>query len=120
MSPKPQVKIKEVPKSKFVAKATRKWPQDPRNPWTREGSSYRIAFNILAAHPDGLPRSKIVQLLAKATGKDIKHAGFDAHIVLTAQPNGAGTSNNDSPRHRSCKPGYYVLRENSHYKLMVD
>jgi hypothetical protein len=115
-----KVKVTKDSKSKVVAKTRGNWPQDPRNPWTRDGSSYRIAFNIIAAHPDGLSRSKLVELLTAATGKDLVHAGYDAQVILTAQPNGDGTSNNDSPRHRSCKPGFFVVRQNDHYTLMVD
>jgi hypothetical protein len=114
------------PKAKKVAKGKAKpsakagkWPRDERSPF-RPGSSYDTCFSILAAHPDGLPRAKLVELLAKATGKDVKHASYDAQVLLSAHPNEDGLSNNDSPRHRSCRPGFYVVRTNGHVRLVVD
>ena len=109
--------------AKSVTKAakggkTGKYHRDPRNPF-REGS-YGTCFDILAAHKAGLPKEKLVALLAAATGKDLVHAGYDAQVVLSARPNEDGLNNNDSPRNRSCRPGFWVRRENSHVRLMVD
>lgn len=101
------------------AKAKGKWPRDPRNPF-REGSSYGVCYDILAAHKAGLPKEKLVALLAEATGKDSKRAGYDAQVVLSARPNEDGLNNNDSPRNRSCRPGFWVRRENDHVTLVVD
>ena len=95
-----------------------KYARDPRNPF-REGS-YGTCFDILAKHGQGLPRERLVALLAEATGKDLVHAGYDAQVVLSARPNEDGLNNNDSPRNRSCRPGFWVRRENSHVRLMVD
>lgn len=110
---------KKAPKGKPAAKGKSKWSRDKRNVF-RVGSSYGVAFDILAAHKDGLPRTKLVELLAKTTGKDLVHAGYDIQVVLSAGPNEDGLSNNDSPRHRSCRPGYWVKRTNGHVQLMVD
>ena len=96
-----------------------KWPRDSRNVF-RPGSAYGICFDILAAHPDGLPRERLVELLAHATGKDAKRAAFDAQVVLSARPNEDGLSSNDGPRHRSCRPGFWVRRTNGHVQLVVD
>ncbi|MCC6971521.1 MAG: hypothetical protein IT434_15000 [Phycisphaerales bacterium] len=104
---------------KSALKADRKWRRDPRNVY-REGSSYATAYDILAAHKSGMTRSKLVELLAAATGKDLKHSGWDAHVVLTAWGNEPGLSRNDGPRHRSARPGYWVKRENGHVTLVVD
>lgn len=97
-----------------------KWPRDKRNVFRAGTSSYGIAFDILAAHKAGLPKGKLVELLAEATGKDAKHAGYDAQVLLSAKPNEDGLSNNDSPRHRSCRHGFWVQRTNGHVKLMFD
>ncbi|MEI7560601.1 MAG: hypothetical protein WCJ63_08410 [Actinomycetes bacterium] len=97
-----------------------KYPNDPRNPFVRPTSAYHICFNILAAHKDGLAKDKLLQLLGEATGKDVKHAGYDAQVLLSAHPNDNGLSHNDSPRHRSCRPGFYVVRTGDNVKLMVD
>ena len=105
-------------KAKPAAKAKGKWPRDPRNVF-RPGS-YGTCFDILAAHKDGLSREKLVGLLAKATAKDLVHAGYDAQVVLSAHANEDGLSNNDSPRHRSCKAGFWVRRTNGHVQLVVD
>ena len=106
-------------KAKPAAKAGGKWPRDPRNVF-RPSSSYASCYDILAAHKDGLPREKLVALLAEATGKDAKHAGYDAQVLLSAGPNEGGLSNNDGPRHRSCRPGFWIKRTNGHVQLMVD
>ena len=101
------------------AKAAGKWPHDERSKF-RPGSSYDTCFSILAAHKDGLPRSRLVELLAEATGKTAKLAGYDAQVVLSAWGNEEGLSRNDGPRHRSCRPGFWVKRANGHVTLMVD
>ncbi len=111
---------KPAAKSAKSVAAQGKWKHDPRNPF-RQGSAYALCFDILAAHRDGLPREKLVALLAEATGKDAKHAAYDAQVLLSARPNEDGLNNNDSPcRHRSCRPGFWVKRENGHVQLMID
>lgn len=114
-------KAGKVPKGKGkpAAKAGGKWPHDERSPF-RPSSSYDRCFSILAAHKDGLPKERLVELLAKATGKDLVHAGYDAQVLLSAKANEDGLSNNDSPRHRSCRPGFWVRRTNGHVQLVVD
>jgi len=105
-------------KDKPVAKAEGKWTRDPNNPF-REGA-YGKCYDILAAHKGGLPREKLVELLAEATAKDVKHAKYDAQVLLSAGPNESGLSNNDGPRHRSCRPGFWIKRTNGHVQLVVD
>jgi hypothetical protein len=95
-----------------------KWPRHPANGF-REGSSYACCFDVLAAHPDGLPREKLIVLLAKATGKDEKHAAFDVQVVCSARKNDEGLNAFEGPRNRSCKLGFYVERQNSHVKLVL-
>ena len=104
------------------AKKGKAWPHDQRNPFVRAGSAYAVCFDILAApvHKDGLTRERLIELLAKATGKDEKHAGYDAQVLLSARGNDEGLSRNDGPRHKSCKPGFWVQRTNGHVKLMID
>lgn len=97
----------------------RAWPRDPRNPF-REGSNYGLCYDILAAHHGGLPRARLVELLARASGKDERHSAYDAQVLLSACGNDPGLSRNDGPRHRSCRPGFWVKRANGHVTLMVD
>lgn len=104
-------------KGKPVAKETGKWPRDPRNPF--RGGSYATCYDILASHKQGLPKDRLITLLAEATGKDLVHAGYDAQVVLSARPNDDGLNNNDSPRNRSCRPGFWISRENDCVTLMV-
>lgn len=106
-------------KAKPATSPASKWPHDERSKF-RPGSSYDTCYSILAAHKDGLPRGKLVALLAEATDKDTKHAGFDAQVLLSAHPNEDGLSNNDSPRHRSCRPGFYIVRNGDVVTLKVD
>lgn len=113
-------KAKKAPKGKAkIAARTSKYPRDPRNVF-RDGSSYATAFDVLASFPTGLPKDKLIRLLAEATGKDEKHAGYDAQVLLSAHGNESGLSRNDGPRHRSCRPGFWVERKNSHVRLVVD
>lgn len=111
-------KVKSAKPAKVPIKDS-KWPHDKRNPF-RQGGAYATCFNILASHKAGLAKEKLVELLAEATGKDVKHAAYDAQVLLSAKPNEDGLSNDDSPRHRSCRPGFWVQRTNGHVKLMVD
>jgi len=101
------------------ARGKPKWQRDARNPF-RAGSSYAACYDILAAHEGGLPKAKLVKSLAKATGKDIVRAGYDCQVVLSAKRNEDGLSNNDSPRHRSCRGGFWVKRMNGTVMLVVD
>jgi hypothetical protein len=81
---------KKTPKARKTATAKPakpsggKWPHDERSGY-RTGSSYGACFSILAGHKAGLPKTKLVQLLAQATGKDLKREGFDAQIVCSAR-----------------------------------
>jgi hypothetical protein len=112
-------KAKAKPTTMAAAKRKSKWPHDERSPF-RPGSSYDNCYSILAAHTNGLPKAKLVELLANATGKDVVHAGYDAQVLMSAGPNENGLSNNDSPRHRSCRAGFWVKKTNGHIQLMVD
>jgi hypothetical protein len=110
---------RKPPKSKPSSKSTKppakakasKWPHCPSNPYTRSGSAYGLCFDILAAHPDGLPRQKLVELLAKATGKDAQHAAFDCQVVCSARMNDKNLNLFEGPRNRSCKHGFYVAKK---------
>ncbi len=95
-----------------------KWPHCPSNPF-RQGA-YGICFDILAAHKDGLPRQKLVELLAKATGKDLTKAAFDVQVICSARGEaGEGLNPFEGPRNRSAHFGYWVKRDNSHVQLML-
>ncbi len=114
--PKPKPSSKSA---KPKAKAT-KWPHCPSNPFKRSGSAYGICFDILAAHKDGLPRQKLVELLAKATGKDLIKAAFDVQVICSARGEaGEGLNPFEGPRNRSAHFGYWVKRDNSHVRLVL-
>jgi hypothetical protein len=79
-----------------------------------------LCFDILAAHKDGLPRQKLVELLAKATGKDLTKAAFDVQVICSARGEaGEGLNPFEGPRNRSAHFGYWVKRDNSHVQLML-
>jgi hypothetical protein len=108
----------KMTKKKAKAGARKPTPQKNRKPiYPRaEGNPFRAgayatAYDILAKYQEGLPRQKLITLLAKATRKSPRLANFDASVVLSAK----GTVN--GPRHRSCRPGFYVERENDFVKL---
>lgn len=104
---------KPAQKNAKVVKASPKFrshvPRSASNPF-REGSSYGIAFDILASKPEGMPRAELVAQLAKATGKPLKNASFDAGVVLSARPHA---------RHQSCRLGFNCIKENQSVRLEV-
>ena len=113
--------------AKAVAKAAKakcgKGKLPPRHPQNmfREGSAYGVCFDLMAeANPDGMLRDKLIEALAKATGKDMKRASFDAQVVLSAR-GAAGTDLNpfEGPRNRSCRFGFWVERKNGHVRLVL-
>ena len=109
-TPQKPAKLAKTPKaSKMPAKSKSLFPRVASNPF-RQGSSYGACFDIMAAHPEGLPRQKVIELLAKATGKPIKNAGFDAGVIFTARPDF---------RHRSCRPGFIVIAENDNVRMEI-
>lgn len=77
----------------------------------RSGSAYATVYSILSAHPAGITRQKLIELAAKATSKSIKRAGFDVSVLLSAK------ESLTSKRHRSCRDGFWVQRENDHLVL---
>jgi hypothetical protein len=104
-------------KSKSAVKRTKKkvakknqFPRAEGNPF-REKSSYGVAFDILAKHKEGLPRQKLIELLATATGKSTTKASFDVSVILSAKQSPTG------PRHRSCREGFWIQRETDHCTL---
>ena len=106
---KPVMKAKASKASKLPAQSKSLFPRVASNPF-RQGSSYGACFDIMAAHPEGLPRQKVIELLAKATGKPIKNAGFDAGVIFTARPDF---------RHASCRPGFVCIKENDNVRLEI-
>lgn len=105
---------KKSTEAKKTKEPKRKFTIHPANPF-RPGSSYHACFNILGKFMKaGLHRKKLVELLARETGKDETRAGYDAAVLLSAKESNTG------PRHRSCKEGFWVRRTNDHVQLVVD
>jgi hypothetical protein len=113
-------KPKSVDKPKPSAKpAGGKWAHHPQNPF-REGSAYGTCFDILAANPEGMTREKLVETLAKTTGKPPKLSAFISQVVLSAKGAASeGLNPFEGPRNRSCRFGFWVKRENSHVQLVL-
>lgn len=95
-------------------------PRHRQNPY-REGSAYGVCFDLLAAAgAEGLPREKLVETLAKATGKDPKLASFDAQVCLSARGAASeGLNPFEGPRNRSARFGYWVERKGDHVRLVL-
>lgn len=122
MSRKAAVKKSKAPKkaakkpmtkrvTKPVASKNKTEPvRSASNPF-RPTSSYAAVYEILVAHPSGIARPKLVELAAAATGKSAKRAGFDVAVLLSAKDSPTGK------RHRSCREGFWIERENDHVKL---
>lgn len=92
--------------------AIKKFPRSPSNPF-REGSGYGLAYDILAAHKDGISKEKLIEVYAKASRKNLKRAGYDVAVLLSAR------TSKTSERHRSCADGFWIERENSFLRLRV-
>ena len=96
-------------KPKSVARSA-PYPRHPSNPY-RPGS-YSLAFDILAAHPDGLSRQRLIELYSKASGKDPRTgARYDLAVVLSPKESATG------PRHRSAREGYWIEMQNDFVRL---
>jgi hypothetical protein len=91
-----------------------RYPRDARNPF-RPGA-YATCYDILAGHPDGIRRQELVRLLAMEAGIEPRLAEYDIRIIETAGPN----DSDQSPRHRSCRDGFWIVRTGDNLKLMVD
>jgi len=89
-----------------------KYPRAEGNPF-REGGigGYHRVYDILAAHPKGLPRQKLVEIYSAVSRKNLTKSGFDVSVVLSAKDSPTG------PRHRSCQEGFFCERENEFVRL---
>ena len=104
------------PKAGKPAKKTKsggKYPRHPQCPF-RDGSSYAIAFDVFASHPNGVVRAELTKEYAKASKKPLKNASFDIAVLLS--PKGESPT---SERHKSCREGYGLRREGNHYQLVL-
>jgi len=106
-----KVQVKEPKKSAKVTPSS-KYQRHEKNPF-RPNSSYATAFDLLASKKSGIRRDEAVKLLAEATGKDEKHAAYDLAVLLSAKESTTG------PRHKSCKEGFWVMKENEFLLLRV-
>ena len=99
-------------KSKKTARKTSRatYPHCDKNPF-REGSNYALAFDVLAAYPDGLPLATWRERYAKAARKSLKLASYDIQVLLTAKDTPTGE------RHKSCRDGFYIERQCDHVTL---
>jgi hypothetical protein len=111
---------KAPPKVKAKPAKMKVWKHDDRNPF-RKGA-YQVCYDILSCHsPAGLPRAKLVELLAQSTGKSLKLSAYNVQVLLSAKGNQPGLNRNEGPRHRSCQFGFWVERTDTGlFKLMVD
>ena len=107
--PKTAIKPASAKKPSKAPQFTSKYPRASTNNF-REGSSYGICYDILVAHPEGMPRQQPIEALAKATGKSLKNAGYDVAVVTSARP---------EFRHASCRPGFICIREGDNVRLEV-
>ena len=106
---KPSTKASKKPAAQ--PKKTFRYERAEGDPF-RPNSSYSVVFSLLhQAGSTGISRSELVAQVAKVTGKDEKHAGYDCAVLLSARENGE--------RHQSCRSGFWVERINDHLKLHV-
>ena len=108
----PETTLRTSGKSKKPGKKTSKatYPHCDKNPF-REGSNYALAFDVLAAYPEGLPLAEWRERYAKAARKSLKLASYDIQVLLTAKNSSTGE------RHRSCRDGFFIERQCDHVTL---
>lgn len=109
----PKSKAVKGEKAAKVVKGSGNQPRHERNPF-RAGSSYATVFDVFAMHPEGIRRDELLTKVSAAIGKDLKHAAYDLAVILSAKDSNTGE------RHRSCREGFWVKRENDHLTLMID
>ena len=103
----------EAPPKKKSVKNLGKYPRHAKNPF-REGSGYATAFDIFASFPKGIARSKLTEFYAKAVGKDLKKASYDIAVLLSPK-----SEKPSSERHKSCREGYGLIKDGSHYTIVI-
>jgi hypothetical protein len=115
----PRCKASDAAAKSVGKQAKGKWPHHEQSGY-RPCSSYDTCFSILAGHKDGMPKAKLVELLAQATGKDLVRAGFDAQVVCSARgAAGEGLNPFEGPRNRSACHGYWVERNGDKVRLVL-
>jgi len=90
-----------------------KYRRHPNNPF-REGSGYALCFDIIASHENGVARDHLTNLYAHAAKKPLKKASYDLAVVLSPK-----SESPTAERHKSCREGYGLKREGSHYQLVL-
>lgn len=103
---------KQKPKQAKQTKKTpvkSKVPRHPKNPF-REGA-YGLLVDLLAQAGDkGISRDELLKDFCRITNKPIQNAKYDLQVILSAST--------DSERlHRSCREGFSILRQGTHYTL---
>lgn len=112
VKPEPTSPMSGKSKGAKTASKANKYPHSQSNPF-RANSNYALAYDVLAAYPDGLPLATWRELYAKAAKKSLILASFDTQVLLTAKdtPNGE--------RHRSCRSGFFIERQCDHVTLKI-
>lgn len=106
---------KATPATKGTPK---EYPRDPNNPF-REGSAYGACYDILAHAGDrGMDRAKLVEELARVTGKEHRKAYFDVTVVCSSRP--GPEHGGDGGSHRciaKASDSFWVAKRNGHVTL---
>jgi hypothetical protein len=104
-----QAKPKSQAKKTIKTKA-KTYPRHNDNPF-REGSNYATCFDVLASKPKGMHVDEWKRLYSEAVGKEERLAGYDLRVLLSAKESPT------SERHRSCRDGFSISREENHVQL---
>lgn len=102
------------PKAEPIKRPTNgKYARHPKNPF-REGSSYALAFDILAANRKGMNRADLTKEYSRVSKKPLKNAGYDIAVLLSPK-----SEKPTSERHRSCRDGFGIRKENSFVQIIL-
>jgi len=85
----------------------------PSNPF-RPLSSYSKVYDVFSSYKQGVNRQDLLKAVSRFIGKHEKHSSYDLAVILSAK------ESNNGPRHKSCRPGYWVKKENSNVCMMID
>ena len=112
-------KVTKPAKAKGAKKGTpTEYPRAESNPF-REGSAYAAGYDILTHAGDkGIDRSKLVDEVARITGKEHRKAYFDVTVVCSSRP--GPDQGGDGGSHRSiakASDSFWVEKRNGWVKL---
>ena len=83
-------------------------PRHPKNPF-RPGSGYGLLVDILASERLGIYKQALVSMYRIITNKTEARVGYDLAVIASAH--------RGKPRHKSCREGFFILKQGDIYSI---